>query len=182
MVVRENATVNVIGGPYKGRTGKVVRVHDLVDIALVSFDDNGDLGKVSLSALVEVQPQKQAVEPEIPEGAKKISRADFEVALIDSSQYTASRVSSHPLTAIIGSSIGTIVGANIADKIFKDQDVVVMTEDQFVAELWVNCNPKAVGEMIGNLMNLGNNMDVAIAAIMNLRKIPVILFGGEVGK
>jgi hypothetical protein len=182
MAIRENATVNVIDGLYKGRTGKVIRVHDLLSVAIVSFDDNGDLGKTHFSELVEIKPQKQAVEPEIPEGAKKISRADFEVALIGSNQYMASRVSSHPLTAVIGSSIGTIVGANITDKIFKDQDVVVMTEDQFVAELWVNCNPKAVGEMIGNIMNLGNNMDVSIAAIMNLRKIPVILFGAEVGK
>lgn len=180
MNVRENDRVQVVGDIFDGKVGTVKSVYNSLGMAVVKFDEG--VAKVPLSCLVKIKSQENA-EPktEIPEGAKKISRADFEVALIDSSQYMASRVSSHPLTAVIGSSIGTIVGANIADKIFKDQDVVVMTEDQFVAELWVNCNPKAVGEMIGNLMNLGNNMDVAIAAIMNLRKIPGILFEADNG-
>lgn len=181
MAIRVNAPVKVIDGYYSGKTGKVIDIFATIGTAIVSFDDNGDVGKVSISSLIEIQDQKKPVEPEIPEGAKKISRADFEVALIESHQYMMERTFRNPMSGIIGSLTGTIVGSNIADKIFKDQDVIVMTEDQLIAALWDGCSPEAVNESVGGHMGIGKAMDVSIAAIMNLRKIPGILFGGENG-
>jgi hypothetical protein len=180
MAIRENATVKVIGGVYKDETGKVVRIYGNVGVALVQLE-NGDLVKVFLSELVEIRPQEAEPKTEIPEGAKKISRADFDAALIESHQYMMERTFRNPMSGIIGGLTGTIVGADIADKIFKDQDVVVMTEDQFIAVLWAGCSPEAVNKSVGGKMYTRQAMDVSIAAIMNLRKIPSILFGAENG-
>lgn len=182
MAIRENSTVNVIGGPYKGRTGKVVRVHDLVSVVIVSFDDNGDLGKIHFSELVEIEPQKQAVEPEIPEGAKKISRADFEEALTESIVFLEEYQFRNPKSRAAGVTIAAIVGTNVADKIFKGQDVVVMSEDQFIVALWADCCPEAVSEIIGGGVPIGKAKDISVAAVASLAKISDILFGDEVGK
>lgn len=180
MAIREKATVNVIGGPYKGNTGKVVRVYGSVGIALVQLE-NGDLGKVYLSEMVEIRPQETEPKTEIPEGAKKISRADFEVAFIESNQFLRECTTENPTSGIVTTAVGTIVGKNIADKLFKDQDVVVMTEDQFTAALWTGCSPEATSGIIGGLMGVGKTIDVSIAALMSMRKIPDLLFGAENG-
>lgn len=180
MAIRENATVNVIGGPYKDGTGKVVRVYGNVGIALVQME-NGDLGKVYLSELVEIHPQETEPKTEIPEGAKKISRADFEIAFIESIQLLRETAFDNPTSGIITTAIGSIVGKNIADKLFEDQDVVVMTEDQFTAVLWAGCSPEAMSGIIGGLMGIGKTIDVSIAALMSMRKIPDLLFGAENG-
>lgn len=180
MSIRENATVKVVGGAHVGETGKVVRIYDDLGIALVALGTDS-LGKVFLYDMVEIRPQETEPKTEIPEGAKKISRADFDNALIESNQYMMDRTSRNLMSGVIGTLTGTIVGADIADKIFKDQDVVVMTEDQLIAELWAGCSPEAVNESVGGQMGIGKAMDVSIAAIMNLRKIPGILFGGENG-
>lgn len=186
MAIRENATVKVIGGFFEGRKGKVVKMHDFAGIALVSFDDNGGLGKVEIAQLVEIQPQESRivdVKIEIPEGAKKISRADFDAAL---AEITSPRKmldgNFNPMVSFTKVLTARIIGDTLREEIFKDQDVVVMTKDEFVVALWDGCNPKCVSDQIRGRQSVARSMDVSVAAILSLREIPDILFGAEVGK
>lgn len=181
MVIRENSTVKVIGGLYDGKTGKVVKVHDYIDIALVSFDDNGDVGKVPLSALVEVQPQADRivdVKIVIPEGAKKITRADFDKAIVTATRPDFENPGDF-MDAITHGLASGIVGGIAANKIFGDQDVVVMTRDDLVVALWDGCNPKNVNESSG--FPIAKSLAISTGAIIALKKIVDILFGAENG-
>lgn len=138
MTIHENSTVKVIGGLYDGKTGKVVKVHDYADIAVVSFDDNGDLGKVSLSALVEVQPQTDQivdVKIEIPEGAKKISRAEFMDAItqVTKPDKIVERLGAEK--GILASLSALIMGMKLLDRMFGENDIIVITKDQLFHEI-----------------------------------------------
>lgn len=173
MAIRENATVNVIDGLYKGRTGKVVKIHDYAEIAVVSFDDNGDLGKVSLSALVEVQSQTDRivdVKIEIPEGAKKISQAEFMEAI---GQVTKPDKIIEKVGAEMGFLIGmtVMIGAlKLAKRLFEESEIIVITKDQLlraIAESAADEDPKF--------------MVVGLTNAFILRGIVDILFGGENG-
>ena len=185
MTIRENSTVKVIGGFYEGKTGKVVKIHDYAEIAVVSFDDNGDLGKVSLSELIEVQPQADRivdVKIEIPEGAKKISRADFDAALdelISPEKMLADKV--NPTVSFAKVLTVKIIGDTIRDEIFKDQDVVVMTEDTFVSAMWDACNPTHIREAMKSKDSAGKIIKLAITALISMEEIVGILFGAENG-
>lgn len=177
MAIRENTPVKVIGGLYDGRVGKVVHTYPNLDVAIVSFDDNGDVGKISLSALVEIRPQKQAVEPEIPEGAKKISRADFDAALIQATTLAMAKDAPN----IMGALSAALVGERIGSEIFKESDVVVMTETEFIGALWDGCHPQRVSENVDKAMDVCKSISVSIASVITLRTIPRILFGAENG-
>lgn len=185
MAIRENATVNVIGGSYKGRTGKVVKIYDYADIAVVSFDDNGDLGKVLLSELVEIQPQESRivdVKIEIPEGAKTISRADFDAALAEITSPEKMRGSESNLMATFTRIMtARVVGDSVRDKLFEDQDVVVMTEEEFISALWTACNPVTISESVKKGVYARGCIHVAITAMIGLEEIVGILFGAENG-
>lgn len=175
MSIRENTTVKVIGGFHEGRVGKVISTYPSLDVAIVAFDDNGDVGKISLSALVEIQ-EKRAVEPEIPEGAKEISRADFDAALIKVTTKSLSKTDN-----LAGAMTGVVIGKSIGSEIFKESDVVVITEDQFIGAMWAGCSPEAVNRIVGNDLPIGKAFSVGIAALITLKKIPGILFGAENG-
>lgn len=186
MAICENATVKVINGFHEGKTGKVVKIHDYAEIAVVSFDDNGDLGKVLLSELVEVQPQESRIvdiKSEIPEGAKKISRADFDAAV---EKLTCPEkmmdFAANPMVGFTKILTAKIVGDSVRDKIFEGEDVVVMTEDQLILALWDACNPIAVNEVTtGGKTSNRKAVKVAITALISLEEIVEILFGAENG-
>ena len=168
MAIRENSTVKVIGGLYDGKAGKVVKVHEYADIAVVSFDDNGDVGKVSLSALVEVQPQESRivdVKIEIPEGAKKISRAEFMDAI---TQVTKPDKIVERLGAEKGMLAGLsalVMGMKLPERLFGEDEIIVITRDQLFQEIAATVADEDPKFMI-----------VAFACSLILRDIADILF------
>lgn len=181
MAIHENATVRVIDGSKKFETGKVAHVYDALGIAIVQFE-NGDLGKVALASLVEIEPQEnREIKSEIPEGAKKISRADFDAAVDEATVSVIGGNYRNPEAGLVGALVGSIVGRDAGDKIFKDQDVVVITEEDLVVALWDACNPKCVSASVDNRHSIVDCLDVSVAAILSLRKIGRILFGAENG-
>lgn len=183
MAIQKNATVKVIGGFYDGRVGKVCSIFPEIDTAVVSFDDNGDVGKVNLSALVEIQSQESKtvdVKIEIPEGAKKISRADFDAA-IDKITSPKKMSRSNPMSGFIAMLGGVLVSHTLREKIFKDQDVVVMTEDDFVVALWDACSPVEIARSAGNKHSVRDAMRMSITALISLEDMVDILFGAENG-
>lgn len=186
MAIRVNTPVKVIDGHYADKTGKVIDIFETIGTAIVSFDDNGDVGKVSLSALIEIAPQDSKivdVKIEIPEGAKKISRADFDAALAELT--SPEKMLSGTSDGLVGFTkvlTAKIVGDGVRDKIFEDQDVVIMTGDDFAVALWDACNPINVSKKTGDKMGARKTVRVAITAIIVLEEIVDILFGAEDGK
>lgn len=173
MAIRENATVKVINGFHEGKTGKVVKIHDYAEIAVVSFDDNGDLGKVLLSELVEIQPQESRivdVRIEIPEGAKKISREEFMEAI---DQVTKP----DKIIEKVGAEMGFLVGMNVmigalklAERLFEESEIIIITKDQLfhaIAEIAADEDPKF--------------MIVGLTNALILRGVVDILFGADNG-
>lgn len=183
MAIRENATVNVIGGLYKGNTGKVIRIYGNVGIALVQLE-NGDLGKVYLSEMVEIRPQETEPKPEIPEGAKKISRAAFLDALrVVTDPATIFSDAVNPvdfLHATIEGMASITLGHKLAEVLFKDTDVAVVTEDDFVRALWKICDPASVVERSLEASAF-DGLLISVSSVIRLRELVPILFGGENG-
>ena len=182
MAIQKNATVKAIGGFYDGRVGKVCSIFPEIDTAVVSFDDNGDVGKVSLSALVEIRPQETEPKTEIPEGAKKISRADFDNAvdaLVAPEKILFSGGNPMSIIAKVGSVMA--LRDHVRNEIFKDNDNVVMTEDDFVSVLWSACNPGVAAKLIPGVKPGRKLNKIAVGAFVSFDEILEILFGAENG-
>lgn len=183
MAIKENTLVKVISGFYKGETGKVSRVCADGAAAIVVFT-NGDMGKVYQSEIVEIGPQADQVvdvKIEIPEGAKKISRDDFDAALAEiTSPEKMLASSSDPLTALTRLMTAEIVGRSVRDKIIEDQ-VVVITKEGFISALWSACTPVEVAKTLDNKVSGDKAVKVAITALITLEPIVGILFGAENG-
>lgn len=186
MAIQKNTIVKVIGGLYDGRVGKVVNTYPEIDFAVVSFEDNGDVGKVSLSSIVEVQPQADRivdVKIEIPEGAKKISRADFEAELkrVTSPTHGLNDNSRDAMSNFLRSITTMLIGKKVTEKIFEDQDVIVVTEDGLISAIWSVCDPVSVCEMVDGKMSPRKCITVAMTAMIGFEEIVGILFGAENG-
>lgn len=176
MAIHENSKVRVIRGLHDGRTGKVNRIYNDLAIAIVTFDDTGEVGKVGLSSMVEILAEEKPA-PKIefmPEGAKKISRDEFNdairvVTLPDNGEHTDFL---RYMTAMI-------IGLKIADTIFKDEDVVVMTKDELIVTLWDLCNPKIVNEPVGKEMPISKWATISLSTVVILLDIIPIIFDGS---
>lgn len=164
---------------FADRVGVVANVYDFGDnpIATVKFEDDviarSEIVKVPVKYLVKVEP-----ETEIPEDAKQITKADFAEALarVTDPEAALSDMKSNPIAALTKIMSAKVVGDEAKDKIFKDQDVVTVNEDQFIVMLWNACNPVTVAETTGKRMATRKCIDVAIAAFVSLREIVPILF------
>lgn len=162
-----------------GETGEVVQVYDfLVPMAVVKFE-NGITAKVEISNLRKVEAQEN-VEPksEIPEGAKKISRADFDNAvdhIVAPEKILFS--GGNPMATI--AKVGSVMALrdSVRNEIFKGNDNVVMTEDEFIAILWNACNPGVVSKLI-NSVKPGRKLNkIAVGAFISFEEVVEILFG-----
>lgn len=173
MAIQKNATVKAIGGFYDGRVGKVCSIFPEIDTAVVSFDDNGDVGKVSLSALVEIVPQESkivGVKVEIPEGAKKISRDEFleAIAQVTKPDKIAEKVGDDKslyvgLAAVMG-------GVKLTERLFGEDEIIVIDKERLIREIAGSVADEDPKFMIVGLMNG-----------LILRGVVDILFGAENG-
>jgi hypothetical protein len=190
MSIKENDRVRVIKAegelsPLVGAIGEVVRIYELGagDIAAVRIIPDEPIAreiivKLPVENLEKVTAQTQ--ETEIPEGAKQISKADFEAALaeITSPEKMLSR-NSNPMVGLTRIMAAHVVGDAMKNELFKDQDVIVVTEGEFIVALWNACNPVSVNGMIDNKMSVRKIVDVSLTAILTLQEIVPILFGGS---
>lgn len=175
MAIHENDTVKVLEGCFAGKIGKVISIYPIIGVAVVALD-SGDVCKVALSSLAEIQEPKKPVEPEIPEGAKQISKADFKAAIMEG-MLKVMQISGSSL----GAMTGVVIGDSILSAIFKESDVVVITKDQLIRAMWAGCSPEAARKIVNDKMPIGKLWEVSIMAVVTLRNIPEILFGGENG-
>lgn len=189
MSIKVNDRVKVVQAdgelsPLVGATGEVIRIYDLSrTIAAVKITPDETIAreiivKLPVEYLKKVGSPTQ--ETEIPEGAKQISEADFETALEELT--SPEKVLSGGDNAMVGFTrllTAKLVGHGVKKKIFKDRDVVVMTEEEFSVALWDACNPVAVDETTGNKMGADKTLRISITAIITLEEIVGILFGGS---
>lgn len=184
MAIRENMHVKIVNGFYAGKVGKVVSTFATINTATVSLDDNGEIVKVSLSDLIEILPQETkivSVDIEIPEGAKKISRADFEEALkeVTSPDHVLGGKSRDPMGALMKTIATMVVAKRVTNEIFGDQDFIVMTEDEFISAIWSACNPNSVAAAVEKKMSTRKCITVAMMAISSFEEIVAIIFGED---
>lgn len=177
-MIKEKALVRIINGAHEGKSGRVASVYPDLGVALVECNESIGMVKVLIDDLLVIPSREnEEIKTEIPEGAKKITRSDFDRAVVRSS--LLENKSNDPMQNLVGSMTGVIVGKVAADDIFKGQDAVVMTEDEFIFALWDACNPNHVSEIIDNKMTLYRCIDVSIAGMLNMRNVVRILFGPE---
>jgi hypothetical protein len=191
MALEKNATVKVIKGIYEGKIGRLIRVYKEVDVGVVDFDD-GEIGKVNLSSLTETEPE---TEPEITRrareiqeieeslvGGHKISKADFDAALAKITNPTVlfSAPDADPIRVLVEGMTAKLVGVRVGMRLFEDgSDVVVISEDHFISLLWDVCNPANISDTIGKKMDNRKCIAVALAAMITLKDLVPVLFGGS---
>ena len=80
MSIKENSVAKVVSdNPFfcgLTGTGKVVRMYEAMGIAIVRFD-NGQVAKIPVDSLEEIEQKNENQESKIPEGAKRITEAEF---------------------------------------------------------------------------------------------------------
>lgn len=186
-------TVRVVEAPldlseFIGKIGKVEKLFTELNppIAYVLFEEDETVArsvgfKVPLAHLEKIEIQEETV-TEISEGARKISRDEFRAAIETvthpSNIFTEN---SGGMSAFVRGVTTMIVGDAVETAIFKDADGVVMTEDEFVSELWSACNPVALSEGVKKGMSASKCITVAITALIGLEDVVEILFGGSNG-
>lgn len=179
------ASADALFVPYNGKVAVVKRIYpDVIPpIAFVEIEEDPTVAattglKVPLADLVAI-PDKPKTE--IPEGAREISKVDFEEALKSVTDPAAAFADTRlePMGSLVKIMTAKIVGDNAKNEIFRDSDSVVMTEDQFVVTLWNACDPVTVAEQTGKKMSARKCMDVALTAFVSLRDIVSILFGED---
>ena len=74
-----------------------------------------------------------------------------------------------------------IVGKKVAEKIFEDRDVIVMTEDELISALWSACDPVSVSENIDKKMSPRKCITIAMTAMISFEEIVGTLFGADNG-
>ena len=158
---------------FKDRVGTVVRVYETISdpIAIVEFED-GVTAKIPFETLLKVTTQQtEEAKSDIPEGAKRITEADYKKAVSESASYFVAKSG-----AFTRGMSGVITGAKIGDKLFESQDSVVMTKDEFIVTLWDGCSPMNIRDNTGGKMSIDRSLGVSISCIIALRKVADILF------
>ena len=85
----------------------------------------------------------------------------------------------NPLFGLLGGMSAMITGMKIADRIFKDQEVVTITEDQFTEAIWDYCSPAKLAE--SSNMSVRECMKVSLLSINALDDLIEIFFGDGSG-
>lgn len=156
-----------------GKTGVIISSYNFTpdNIAIVRLDDNETI-KIRMEDLIKLDAQTEQ-DSEIPEGARPISKGEFEDAVDEVTKpenHPGGMDRKNPMVSLIGVLVGVIVGGKIAEKVFKDTEVITVTKDQLVGIIWDGCNPENMADLPGD------NMTTSIAAIMTLRNIVKIFF------
>lgn len=117
-----------------GYTGKVIRLYDLsTPIAIVKFN-NGITAKIPVNDLIKVETQVNQ-ENKIPEGAKRITKAEFMDAVL---KVTVPDKIIEKVDLEKGMLVGLAAfagGAKFAERLFKDAEAIVITKDQLIHEI-----------------------------------------------
>lgn len=138
MSIKENSVVKVVSeNPFfcgLTGTGKVVRLYEAMGIAIIRFD-NGQVAKIPVDLLKEIELKNENQEPKIPEGAKRITKDEF-------MKYLSDVTTPDNIVDKFGPEKGMVVGMSVfiggmklLERLFKDTEVIVITRDQLIHEI-----------------------------------------------
>lgn len=174
MSIKENSTV-IVSGYETGRVGEVVSLFSDLDIAIVRFED-GEVSKVALSRLTEFSPQQTEPNKDaLLEGAKRISKVDFEAAIAEVTK--PDKLNPDAFMVALAGIVGAItISRKLREDLFKDSDVIVMTADHLAEIVWDSCSPKKVSESVNNDIPISKALNISTAISVTLSRIVPILF------
>lgn len=186
MNIKPNDKVKILNAEgylaeLEGVTGTVERVYPehTPPIAIVKFEEDPTVAscmtvKVYIDNLVKVEP-----EVEIPEGAKQISKDDFDAALkeITSPERALSNNKIEPTKLFFAAMTTMIIGRKVSERLFENQSSITVTEDQFIDAIWSACSPVNVSEGIDNKISVRKCAHISLTTTLDLLEIVPILFG-----
>ena len=175
--------VVVIDEHNQVRKGVIVNVHDILEIAIVKFDD-GNVEKVSFDYLG-IEPEtksqgNQAVKVESQEGAKVITKDQFIEALnfvtTPEGMLGDQADEIDPITLMIKGMTVMCVGMRMSEKLFQDKEEIELTKDKLKDIIKDNCNPKEVAQSTGGKMSVADVFPISMLSALVLMKLVKILF------
>lgn len=184
MSIKENSVIKVVtNDPFFDRptgTGKVVRMYGELGIAIVRFE-SGQVIKIPVDFLAEVEQKNENQETKIPEGAKRISKQEFLDAVMTVTsldQIAGSRSGEvDPMKLLFGGMTIVIVGTHIKEELYQDKEEIFLTEDQLKDALCKGCSPDKVAASVDNKMNIAKVLPISMLSLLVLKGIIPILFG-----
>ena len=169
---------------HHGEVGTVeyVLTDALGDDTYIVVLENGEKVKVRMNDIMmvdEMEGAKSANEPpEIPEGARVISEGEFlgTLARVTTPSELPAYNPDKPMRSVVGGMVGQAVGLMIADELFGDNDVIIMTEDEFSEALWHGCRPSRVCETSKGLVLFSQPYMISIVAFMAVKKMIEVFY------
>lgn len=192
---REDMRVTVTTADNELKKGTIKNVYDDIETAIVKFDD-GQTCKVPFSQIVVcIEPNCQEmpesdiqetpeVKTEVQEGAKVITRDQFDEALgyltspegmLDGiPKDKADEVDS--LSLMLKGMTIMIVGSEIAEKLYQDKEEIEITKDQLREVITDGTNLEAIAKSINNEMSVTKVLPIALLSMLVLLKLVKIFF------
>ncbi len=176
------ASDDALFAPCKGKVATVKRIYTEVNppIAFVEIEEDPAVAntvglKVPLADLVLIPAEPKS---EIPEGAREITKADFDAAVDAVTDPNNLPEGVAPSTTRIITLLGNkILGEDVRKDIFKDRDSVIMTEEEFTAALWNGCRPEVVANAAGNKTAWRGYAHASIGLMLSFEDMIPIFFG-----
>ncbi len=170
---------NEVIGAYNGEVATVKRIYPDVVPPIAYVEIEADLEarivglKVPIADLAMIEHTS-----EIPEGAREITKADFDEAVNTVTDPGNIPEGVTPSTARLITLMGNrILAEDVRKDIFKDRDSVIMTEDEFTAAIWNGCRPEIVANAAGNKTSWRNYAHMSIGLMLSFEDMIPILFG-----
>lgn len=164
------------GSTKKNQTGIVLNIHRLTtcNLAIVKTDD-GYVIKVPLEELTRIDDQKKPeVRNEIPKGSRMISESEFRDA-VKKLTTTFNRSDNVLSEMILNMTVG-IVGNEIADDMFKTEEIISFTKTTLIMAIWSGCNPERIWNSVNGEMPLYECLSVSIVSLEVLSKLVEVFF------
>lgn len=163
---------------FVGKVGEVLATseHEFLPgggVALVDWET--EAGKISYDHLEMYQPEEEPSH-EIPEGARVITREDFDAAMDVLNDPVRILSSDHRASDFVSFVCNMATRNRLEDVLFKTADEVVMSELGFCTALWDACNPTIIHLEGDPLRAPRESLQVAIASVIGIRELAKILF------
>lgn len=181
MNIRKNMKVKVNNekSSFHGAIGEVIKVYEVIDIAIVRFSDEV-IVKIPVDCLLVIEEQNQEGKTEIPDGAKQITKNAFLEALKRvTDPKTCLEANSISDPSFVGNMCAIVICKVITDEIFSGRDVIIVNEEQFIDIFWNECNPVKLSENMSKTIGARRHLIGSMSAIMILEDMIEILFAKD---
>lgn len=157
-----------------GKVGEIVSNHPDLEIVTVKFADDDVTVKARYDWIEPIDAK-----PEIPDGAKTITKDEFiaaaNTATAPDNYSRSSALEIDPRMFLMAISAFCIV-SNAAERMFINDEPITVTRDDLVNFLWYECSPDSILKSTEATINAYDSLKLAMAAVPAIRTIVDILF------